>query len=107
MIFDILYASVIKGELLLIDGGMCRWHLRKDGQLTIYEIIATCKGSGTEMLDYLKTVPNASSIFAKCPEHLTANIWYAKRGFVCVGEEFTKSGERILLWELLLHGGID
>ncbi len=35
MIFDALYESVERNELLLIDGGFCHFHLRKDGQLTI------------------------------------------------------------------------
>ena len=38
MIFESLMDSVERGELLLVDGGFCNWHLRRDGQLTIREI---------------------------------------------------------------------
>lgn len=101
MIFETLYESAQRGELLLVDGGMCHWHLRRDGQLTIREIISTCKGAGYEMLAILKT-KQAQSIFAKCPEGLSSNAWYARQGFVCEGEEITPSGRRLNLWRLHL-----
>ena len=44
MIFETLYESAQRGELLLVNGGMCHWHLRRDGQLTIREIISTRPG---------------------------------------------------------------
>lgn len=75
MIFETLWESARRGELMLIDGGFCHWHLRKDRQLTIREIIATRSGAGKEMLEQLKKQP-AQSIFAKCPEDLAANHWY-------------------------------
>ena len=102
MIFETLYESAQRGELLLVDGGFCRWHLRRDGQLTIYEIISTRPGVGSEMLKRLKQVPGATSIFAKCPTDLLANEWYAKRGFVLEGEETTRTGRRLKLWRLRL-----
>ena len=97
MIFETLYRSAKRGELLLIDGGFCHWHLRRDGQLTIREIIATRKGAGSEMLEILKQQP-AESIFAKCPADLEANAWYAKKGFKLIHTETTKAGRRINLW---------
>jgi len=103
MIFETLYASAQRGELLLIDGGFCHWHLRRDGQLTIYEIISTRPGAGTEMLEQLRRVSGATSLFAKCPSDLTANSWYARRGFVCEGEETTRTGRRLKLWRLALN----
>jgi len=102
MIFSALYDSWKNGELLLIDGGYCRWHLKKDGQLTIYEIIATRKGAGKEMLEVLKLTGGASSVFAKCPSELLANDWYEKRGFVCEGEEQLSGGTKVKLWRLHL-----
>ena len=77
MIFGTLYESAQRGELLLIEGGFCHWHLRRDGQLTIREIISTRPGAGSEMLEQLKRQP-AQSIFAKCPVDLEANSWYQK-----------------------------
>lgn len=102
MIFETLYESAQRGELLLIDGGFCHWHLRRDGQLTIREIISTRRGAGSEMLAVLQATPEASSLFAKCPADLMANDWYARCGFVLEGEEVTPSGRKLKLWRLNL-----
>lgn len=100
MIFEVLYGSALKGELLLIDGGYCRWHLRRNGQLTILEIISLRRGAGSRMLEILKHKLMAKSIFAKCPSDLLANKWYERRGFVCEGEEITRTGRKLILWRL-------
>jgi hypothetical protein len=102
MIFETLYESAQRGELLLIDGGFCHWHLRRNGQLTIREIISTRPGTGSEMLAILKRTSGALSLFAKCPADLPANDWYQRRGFVCEGEEITPSGRRLKLWRFRL-----
>lgn len=104
MIFETLHESAQRGELLLVDGGMCHWHLRRDGQLTIREIISTKPGAGQAMLAELVSKP-AQSIFAKCPTDLAANDWYARRGFVLEGAETTKGGRELKLWRLSLGGG--
>jgi len=98
MIFDALHDSAKRGELLLIDGGFCHWHLRRDGQLTIREIIATRKGAGSAMLARLLCVPGAESILAKCPCDLDANAWYARRGFELERVEVTPSGRTLNVW---------
>ena len=102
MIFDALYESAQRNELLLIDGGFCHFHLRRDGQLTIREIISTRRGAGSAMLERLKETPGALSIFAKCPADLDANGWYGRRGFENEGSETTKSGRTINLWRMAL-----
>ena len=102
MIFNTLYESSQRGELMLIDGGFCHFHLRKDGQLTIREIISTRPGAGQEMLKRLCATPGATSLFAKCPAELPANAWYERRGFICEGEERTRSGRVLKLWRLAL-----
>ena len=99
MIFDALYESAQRGELILIDGGLCHWHLRLDGQLTIREIISTRPGAGSEMLARLVAVPGATCIVARCPARLASNEWYRRRGFTCVRGETTKSGQLINVWE--------
>lgn len=101
MIFETLYASSKRGELLLIDGGMCHFHFRRDYQLTIREIIATRPGAGSEMLERLLQYP-AASIFAICPEDLEANKWYAKKGFILEDTHTTKTGRRVNHWRLQL-----
>ena len=100
MIFDALWQSAQRGELLLIDGGFCHWHLRRDGQLTIREIIATRRGAGTAMLKTLAQTPEAACIVAKCPADLDANDWYERRGFLCIAVEQSRTGRQINVWRL-------
>lgn len=102
MIFDSLYESAQRGELLLVQDGFCHWHLRRDGQLTIREIIVTRPGQGigTAILNRLKVVFGASCIVAKCPADLPSNDWYQSRGFVLVATERTKTGKDINVWRL-------
>lgn len=103
MIFEALYEAAKRGELLLVDGGLCHFHLRLDGQLTVREIISTRKGAGGEMLARLKQVKGAKSIFAKCPADLPANGWWERSGFACEGEETTRTGRKMKLWRLNLR----
>lgn len=100
MIFDALWESAKRGELLLINGGFCHWHKRRDGQLTIREIISTRRGAGSEMLVILRSIPGITSILAKCPHDLMANRWYANRGFTLEATEKTKSGRTLNIWRL-------
>jgi hypothetical protein len=99
VIFEALYGAVSRNELLLVDGGFCHWHLRKDGQITICEIIATRKGAGREMLGRLGKMP-ALCIVAKCPADLPSNGWYAHMGFYRIGEETTKTGRTVNVWRM-------
>lgn len=106
MIFETLNEAAERGELILVDSGLCHWHLRRDGQLTIREIIVLPprqrQGVGSAMLNELKRVEGARSIFAKCPVDLAANQWYAARGFIREGAEVTRTGRELNLWRLTL-----
>ena len=106
MIFETLNQAAQDGELFLVEGGMCHWHLRRDGQVTIREIIILPeyqgRGIGTAILERLKGVPGARSIFAKCPHNLPANDWYVDRGFHSEGTEETRTGRVLVLWRLPL-----
>lgn len=93
--FEQLYESSQRNELILIDGGFCNWHLRKDGQVTIREIIATRRGAGSKMFHQLLFVPNAKSIFAKCPSDLESNKWYIKKGFTLENTETIPNGRTL------------
>lgn len=97
MIFHTLYASAQAGELMLIDGGYCRYHLRRDGQLTIYEIISLQPGAGSEMLRRLCQLP-ARIIVARCPASYASNAWYQRRDFALDRVEVTKAGEELNVW---------
>lgn len=107
MIFETLNESADRGELLLVDGGLCHWHLRRDGQLTIREILVLPgrrgQGVGTAMLKQLKGVAGATSLFAKCPANLPANKWYKHCGFTLEGTETTMTGRCLRLWRLNLE----
>lgn len=96
MIFEALYEAVQRNELLLMDGGMCHYHRRRDGTITIREIISTRAGAGSEMLARLHAL--GLPLIAKCPADLAANDWYARRGFVLVCTETTKTGRAINVW---------
>lgn len=103
MIFETLNESNERGELLLVNHGVCHWHLRLDGQLTIREIIVQRghqgRGIGRMMIERLShDVPGALSLFAKCPAHLPANGWYERMGFVLEGTEATRTGKELNLW---------
>lgn len=103
MCFEQLNESAQRNELLLVDGGMCHWHLRRDGQLTIREIISQKQGAGSAMLETLKRTPNAICIVAKCPIDLASNEWYSRRGFTLSHTEQAKSGRIINVWRLELE----
>lgn len=106
MIFETLYESCERNELILIDGGLCHWHMRRDGQLTVREIIVIPElrrcGIGRGMLNILKAKA-PKSIFAKCPVDLMeANKWYESQGFALETTETTKSGRTLNHWRLTL-----
>lgn len=102
MCFERLLEAQNRGELLMVSGGMCHWHLRRDGQLTIREIFSNRRGAGREMIERLKNTENAEFILAKCPVDLPSNGWYKKLGFELDGTETTSSGRGLNRWRLQL-----
>lgn len=100
--FEQLIAADNRGELMLLDSGFCRWHLRNDGQITIYEIVSQQSGTGAKMLERLKRTPGATTLFAKCPANLPANNWYSLRGFHVERMETLRSGRKVLHWRMKL-----
>lgn len=105
MIFESLVESAEKGELILLNGGFCRWHLRRDRQLTIREILvlpeSQRQGIGKKMLEILKT-KDADFIFARCPADLPSNQWYEHMNFTLCGTITTRSGRKVNEWRLRL-----
>jgi hypothetical protein len=100
VIFFQLDTYARKGELLLVDDGMCRFHLRRDGQLTIYEIYVTrprC-GIGTRILEHLKHIEGARCIVAKCPADLPSTTWWPARGFTKIESTEDTKGRIIHTW---------
>lgn len=104
MIFETLWDSAKRGELLLIDGGFCHWHLRRDGQLTIREIISLRSGAGKEMLAQLRAIRGACCLYAVCPADLAANDWYLMRAFSREPARVSRRGRALNGWRLVLDG---
>lgn len=105
MIFQALIESAGKGELILINGGFCRWHFRKNKQITILEIISLKKGAGSQLLGVLKFRARelkATSLFCKCPVSLPANDWYLRKGFIKEKKEILKNGTEVNHWRYRL-----
>ena len=104
MIFEALFESCERGELILLNGAMCRFHLRRDGQLTIHEILVQPdirgKRWGVTMLTRLRQRPGVRSIVARCPADLRANDWYRRWGFALERTETARSGREINVWRL-------
>ena len=101
-----LYDSVKKDELILINGGICQFHIRRDKQLTIHVIISTRLGAGSQMLEKLIKIgkkERAICLFAKCPSNLLSNNWYEKKGFKKIDTEILKSGTKVNSWQYILR----
>lgn len=108
MIFEALYKASLNGELILVNNGLLDFHLRKDGQITIREILVNpdYEGDGiaTEMLNtMIKMCNGAKSVFAKCPQDLESNGWYKHVGFELECIESTKTGRLLNCWRLKLN----
>lgn len=102
MIFEALSESLERGELWLRLGAMCRWHLRRDGQLTIKEVMVEPsqrrRGAATEIVRALSSVAGAKKLLARCPGDLPANAFWEAVGFVLMAKERTKSGRVVNVW---------
>jgi GNAT superfamily N-acetyltransferase len=103
MIFEPLHDSNKRGELY---GAFVHWHLRRDGQITIREIMVEQgeqgQGQGRAFIERLKRVPGATSLFANCPADLPANEFYGKLGFTLEATETTQSGRLMNHWRMIL-----
>jgi N-acetylglutamate synthase-like GNAT family acetyltransferase len=105
MIFEALSESAEAGELILVHDGMLRFHRRRDGVVTIREILvlprSRRKHVGTQLLIQLKmTVPGAKAVVARCPADLESNKWYERMKFIKVATEAARSGREIAVWRL-------
>jgi len=104
VIFESLFESAQKGELVLVDNGFARFHIRRDGQMTLHEIIVTRPGCGigTALINQLRGIgrqKGATCILAKCPQDLPANRFYASLGFTLRDTETTPTGRKLNVWQ--------
>lgn len=111
--FNELYESAEKGELIAIGdglttGGICQYHLRRDGQLTIHVLLVLphCQGQGigSRLLARVEAVEGASFLLARCPASLPSNAWYARKGFTMARTETTPSGGVLNVWTKAVAG---
>jgi hypothetical protein len=104
MVFEALNNAAEKGELACFDFGMMRYHVRRDGQMTVLEIIVLpvyrCQGRGRWLLfrEVIRRQP--LSVVARCPADLDSNGFWQACGFTLDGTETAKSGRPINRWRL-------
>lgn len=90
------------GHVKIVEGGILEFKLRKDGQITIYTILATKPGVGSKLWEWLLDYAaehSATFVQAKCPVDLESNGWYKHKGWTLVGVEHTKrTGRALNVW---------
>lgn len=109
MVFNQLAESAERGELVLVEGGLARFYVRRDGIATLSEILVLppCQGQGigTALLETVMAqarARGAHTVQARCPASLRANDWYRARGFRRVGTSCTRRGSEVILWQITL-----
>lgn len=97
MIFAALDEAASKGELLLVEGGLCRYHARRDGTVTIRELLVlpACRGRGIgrSLVQQVQHRHPAAALTARCPVESQANGFWQSLGF-----ELTSHGDEVNLW---------
>jgi GNAT superfamily N-acetyltransferase len=90
MIFAAMTEAADRGELLLVQDGLCRFHLRRDGVVVIREVIVLPFRRGTNvgrrMVEEVLARHPGKDVLAKCPADYESNGFWARLGFVCEKE---------------------
>jgi ribosomal protein S18 acetylase RimI-like enzyme len=109
---EMLYAFALTKSKSPIVLGFCLFHIRRDHQMTIYEIAIDQahrgKGFGKAMVEELKRLAaekGVTCIFAKCPVELPSNAFYASAGFT-KGIPLAGSKRALNSWSLRLRTGL-
>jgi GNAT superfamily N-acetyltransferase len=99
VIFAAMMEAADRDELFLIDGGLCRWHRRRDGVVVIREILVlpACRrlGRGRRMVEDIQARNPGATLLARCPQTDsqgavgTGNTFWKHMGFTMTG---TKDG---------------
>lgn len=102
MIFAALSEAADRGELLLVDGGMVRFHRRRDGVVVIRELIVLPArrraGVGRGLVGRVAAIYPGAVVRAVCPGEYEANAFWRAMGFVVVA--YKPPGGRLAVWEL-------
>jgi len=85
MIFAALDEAARKGELILVDGGLCRFHRRRDGCVTIREVLVLPSrrraGLGRALVALVRRLEPGRPLIARCPAWSEANAFWSALGF--------------------------
>ena len=86
MIFSALSEAADRGELLLVEGGLCRFHRRRDGVVKIRELVVLPDwrrlGIGRALVDRVAALNPGRLLAAGCPVGYEANAFWPRVGFV-------------------------
>ncbi len=98
MIFVALSESAERGELFFIDGGMCRFHRRRDGVVVIRELLVLPAGRGAgvgrRLVEMVRAKHPGATLRALCPKEYASNGFWRHMGFASAG-----ATERANVWE--------
>ena len=99
MIFAALDEAASRGELILVADGLCRWHLRRDGSVTIREVVVLpCRrraGLGSRLVAEVRARNPGRPLVARCPACSPANGFWRALGFTYVRER-----DEVIEWRL-------
>lgn len=96
MIYQALDEAASRGELILVQDGLLRYHLRKDGVVTVREVLVLPfrrrTGLGGRLVAEVRRRHPSAPLVARCPAGSEANKFWAALGFTCY------PGEAVNLW---------
>lgn len=77
-----------RGELLLVQDGLCRFHLRRDGVVVIRELLVLPfrrgTGVGRRLVSLVTQAHPGRPVVARCPAAYPANGFWQRLGFTLV-----------------------
>lgn len=94
MIFAALNEAADRGELRLIECGLCRYHKRRDGTVVIRELIVLpcCRGRGRGKALVQEIQHLGLPLLVRCPADYPSNGFWRHIGF-----ELAESG-KVNVW---------
>ncbi len=86
MILTSLMESADRGELLLVDGGLCRWHRHKrENIVVIRELLVLTgvrrQGVGRRLVKMVCDMNPDCPVLARCPAWYESNAFWRALGF--------------------------